>query len=233
MPPQDPTTEKVIIEPQSDAVDNNPFRIDFTNRKIGMQQGIDRATSTRKFMKMSPAFLLSGTLFADTAVTTVVGGAAETVLGTFTVPLNMISRNYAGAATATGPKDFREIGNVFRMTAAGVFTTASSGPTVDLIIDVDGTEYQNFRSNAGSFTAQAWNMEFLISVTSIGSTGAAEAHGWSRFATAFGVDVNPNAAAEVINTTTDSAFTLSAVWSGGAAAGNTITIRQFLLEILN
>lgn len=207
-----------------------PFRIDFINRKLSVVKGVNIGVSTRKFLKLRPEFLLSGTLEADGTVVSVTGAVGETTLNSYTIPLNTISRNYAGAATSSGPKDYFKAGNVFRIWAAGVYTTDDATATVNIALKVGSTTYQTITTTAIIVTNVPWFIDWKIIINTIGSSGTAES-----FVHAQTNNVNKDVGSTstfTIDTTANQVISLTATWVSGSA-GDTISIRQFLVELLN
>lgn len=210
---------------------NDPFQIDYTNRKIRTRPGVRIANSnTRKFLKLSPDFLLSGVLEADATVTTVLGTAGETTLNSYTIPLNSISRNYAGAATGMGPRDYRKAGNVFRIWGAGTFTADDAVATVTLKLKVGSTTYHTIVSTGAIITNGAWLVDWRIIIPTIGASGTAESFAEAEMGLL--LKTSDSTATQTIDTTANQVVSITATWTNGDAADN-IKIRQFIVEILN
>ena len=205
-------------------VDYHPFQIDFTNRKIRMIPTSPIATSTRKFMKLHPDFLISGVIEADSTVTTVSSSASETNLDTYTIPLNSISRNDSVTETA---------GNVIRISASGTYSTANATDTVTIRVgngSAPTTEWNSMISTAASVTTQPWNLVWTGIFSAIGSSGTLEAQMTGRINNVNKDD--PNTATLTVSTVANIVLAITAQWSN-ALSGNTISIRQFLIELLN
>jgi len=227
MPPKEEEKPRGSIESLDTA--SHPFLIDNINKKIVVPRGVNKATSSRAFLKLRPEFMLSGVLESSIANVTVLGGDSETTLNSYTAPLNTISRNYAGSGSSG--EFFVNTGNVFRITASGIFGTSSSGPTVQVHIEAGSTTLLNIISPVGSFSTRPWRVEGILTFSTIGSSAAVEAQGWGFFDTNLRVD--PNSSTFSVDTTADVVFNVTGTWSGGAANTNTLTIRQFLVELLN
>ncbi len=212
-----------------ETVDTHPFQIVYSDKR-GAQQISGKIIPVKaplkggsgfKFLKLSPDFLLSGVLEASATVTAVAGNAGETTLNTYTVPLNSISRN----DTRT-----ENVGNVFRVHAAGRYTTDDATATVALKLKVGSTTYHTLTSTGATVTNAPWRVTWTIMISAIGTSGTAES-----FAEAAINNVNkdsPSTATQAIDTTVAQAISLTATWTSGDAADG-ISIRQFLIELLN
>lgn len=204
------------------------FRIDFINRLIKNLPTGNIATSTRKFLKLRPEFLLSGVLEADVTVVSVAGTAGETTLNSYTIPLNTISRNQSG--TATSGTFFKKAGNVFRVRAAGRYTTDDATATVAIACKVGSTTYHTITTTGATVSNAPWNIDWLIIVATIGSSGTVESQCIAKTN-----NVNKdsaNTATIAIDTTANQIISLTATWTSGSA-GDNLSIRQFLIELLN
>lgn len=206
------------------------FQIDFVNRLIKNIPFITIGSSTKSFLKVSPDFLLSGVLKADASVTSVLGSASETTLSTYTIPLNTISRNYTGAATSSGPRDWRDAGNIFRIHASGIYTTDDATANVAIALKVGSTTYHTITTTGATVTNAPWYIDWTFIVATIGSSGTTES-----FVKAQTNNVNKDSGGTstiAIDTTADQAISLTATWASGDA-GDTISVRQFMVELLN
>ena len=204
------------------------FRIDFFNKLIKNLSTSNIATSTRKFLKLRPEFLLSGVLEADATVVSVAGNAGETTLNSYTIPLNTISRNQSG--TATSGTFFKKAGNVFRIRASGRYTTDDATATVAIALKVGSTTYHTITTTGATVSNAPWNIDWLIIVATIGSSGTVESQ-----CTAKTNNVNKdsaNTATIAIDTTANQTISLTATWTSGSA-GDSLSIRQFIVELLN
>lgn len=214
--------------------DQGLFQADFVNRKIRTVPVQAIASSTRKFMKLHPDFLLSGVLESISSETQVLGSAGATTLATYTIPLNSISRNYAGSATSSGSKDWRNTGNVFRITASGMYTTDDGTSTVAIACKVGSTTYHTITTTAGTISNAPWRIEWVFTVKTIGASGKAFSYASAKTNNVNKDSVQTTAGGVTIDTTVSpgQAISLTATWSSGDS-GDSITIRQFLIELLN
>lgn len=213
---------------------DNPFIIDYENRKIQVLPGVNIAVNSRKFLKLTEDFLPSGVLKADATVVVVAGDASETTLNSYVVPLNTISRNYSGAASASGPQKYRDAGNTFRVWAAGVYTTDDSTATVAIKLELNNgaadTTYHTITTTGATVTNAPWYIDWMFIVSAIGSSGTAE-----TYVTAKTNNVNKDVggtSALTLDTTLAQTIKMTATWASGDAA-DSISIRQFLIELIN
>lgn len=199
----------------------NFLQIDYTNRKIRTIPGVTIASATKKFLKLSPDFLISGVLDAGVTPTSITGATGTGTLVTYTIPLNMISRNNSNTETA---------GNVFRIRASGRMTTDDSSSTVAIALKIGSTTYHTITSSAATVTNAPWMIDWMVTVMSIGSSGTAESYVSAKIN-----NINKDASSTsttAINTTTAQAISLAVSWTSGSA-GDDISIRSWLLELLN
>lgn len=227
---EDPSVEdeRKVIE-----FSKSPFTVDFgtgslrraalneRSGKIRVSPTFPIGTASRRFLKIHPDFLISGVLEADATVTSVAGTAAETTLNSYTIPLNTISRNDTQTEKA---------GNVFRVWAAGRYTTDDATSTVAIALKVGGTTHHTITTTGATVTDVPWHINWVFIVSAIGSSGTAESQCEAKTN-----NVNKdsaNTATITINTTIAQAITLTATWTGGSA-GDNISIRQFIVELIN
>ncbi len=206
-----------------------PFVIDFTNRRITPNRGTDRAVSSKSFLKLRPEFNISGILKADATTTTVDGNDSETTLNSYVVPLNTISRNYAGSGS-TG-QFFFEAGNVFRIWAAGIYSITGGTPTCSLSLDFNSTAYHIVTSLTANATNRPWWVEWTVIIPTIGSSGTAESFARASFDNTHRDEESTGT--QTIDTTIAQTIAITGDWGGGAADTNVLTIRQFLVELMN
>jgi len=168
-------------------------------------------------IKLRDDFVLSGAVASDSTVVTVTAAGS------------------AGAQTDF--KSFRffpnewHMGMVVRITATGVIT--DDGTRTCAIRIGSGlaptTEWNSMTSTAATVTNAPWHLVWIGIVTTIGSSGTLEAQMIG--------DINrinkddPNTAAVALATNTAITVALTADWDG-TDAGNSISICQFLIEIL-
>ena len=204
------------------------FEINHQHRRIQMVQGVNRAVSTKQFLKLSPDFYVSGVLNADATVTSVAGTLGETTLNSYAIPLNMISRNYTGSGTSG--KEYRKAGNVFRIRASGRYTTDDATATVAIALKIGSTTYHTITTTGATVTNAPWYVNWTVIVPTIGSAGTAES-----FAEASTNNVrkdSPSTATQTLDTTSAQTISVTATWTSGSA-GDDISVRQFIVELLN
>lgn len=158
-------------------------------------------------------FVIAGTLVANSTTVTVAGNVGETTLKSYT---------------------FREndwhIGMVIRVFLAGVYTTDDASSTVAIALKVGSTIYHTITTTAATVTSAPWWISWTIVVTTIGSSGTVES-----FAQAQTNNVNKDSGSsgtQTMNTTATQAISATATWSSGSV-GDSITVRQFLIDIKN
>ena len=174
-------------------------------------------TSVGRSVKFRELFTLSGAVASDSTVVTVTAAGSS------------------GAQTDL--KSFRffpnewHVGMCVRITASGVIT--DDGTRVVALRIGSGlaatTEWNSMTSSSATVTDSPWHLTWTGIVTTIGSSGTLEAQMMG--------DINrvnkddPNTAAVTLNTTTSVIIALTADWDG-TTAGNSISVRQWLVEIL-
>lgn len=208
----------------------HPFLINYEHRRLQPIPGMDIATSSRKFLKLSPDFYLSGTLASIQSNKVVAGTDSATQMVIYNIPLNMISRNYSGGASASGPKDWRDRGNIFRIIASGFYTTDDATATVSIACRVGAVTFHTITTTAATVTNAPWILDWVFSVTAIGSSGTVESS--VRASTN---NINKDAVATTapaLNTTTNREVDLRITWTSGSA-GDSLTVNQAFLELLN
>lgn len=204
------------------------FAINNYHRRIQNIQARNIASASKKFLKLSPDFYLSGVLKADATVTSVNGTQGETTLNSYTIPLNTISRNYTGSGT-TG-KEFRDSGNVFRIRASGRYTTDDATATVAISLKVGSTTYHTITTTGATVTNAPWYVNWTVIVSTIGSAGTAES-----FAEASTNNVRKDSAStatQTLDTTATQTISITATWTSGSA-GDDVSVRQFIVELMN
>lgn len=168
-------------------------------------------------LKLRDVFTLSGVVEADSTVVTVTaaGGGAITDLKSFMVF-----------------KDEWHVGMVIRITARGVITddgTRVCKLSIGSGLAASHTEWNSMTSTAATVTNAPWHLEWIGIVTTIGSSGTLEAQMTG--------DINrvnkddPNTAAVALNTTGSITIALTADWDG-TDTGNSVSIRQWMVEVL-
>ena len=125
------------------------------------------------------------------------------------------------------------VGKVIRLTARGVYTNTDGVTTVTFRVGIGTaptTEWNSMISTAGAVTNQPWQLTWTGVITALGTSGALEAQMIGQINNVNKDD--PNTATVTFDTTTVRLLALTAQWSG-TDAGNTASVRQIILEILN
>lgn len=124
------------------------------------------------------------------------------------------------------------VNKVIRITALGTYT--SDGTRIVTVRVGSGTapttEWNSMVSTAAVTTNIPWNLIWTGIVASIGSSGTLEAQMVGSINNVSKNDAN--SATVALNTTATLTIALTAQWSA-VTAGNSITVRQFIVEILN
>lgn len=231
-PTEAPEVSVITVDPGSGSLQGGATN-QITGKLRIIPTGFKGGTSARRFLKLSPDFLPSGTLDATATPVTVDGEdyLAEVNLATYTIPANTISRNDPRTDTT---------GNVFRVIARGMASQQSTG-TVQIRLKCKMkneststvTTYHTIAGTAGTFLNQAWNINWLIYFSTYGSAGEAESQ---LVAAINGVNKdNSNTTTFTIDQTVGQTIQLTAQFidSFTPTAADTCTLRQFLLELLN
>ena len=173
---------------------------------------------TGRTLKLRDVFTLSGAVNANSTVVTVTAAGssgAQTDLKSFMLF-----------------KDEWHVGMTIRITARGVITddgTRVCKFSIGSGLAASHTEWNSMTSTAATVTDSPWHLEWIGIVTTIGSSGTLEAQMTG--------DINrvnkddPNTATVAINTTGSVTIALTADWDG-TDAGNSISIRQWIIEVL-
>lgn len=196
-----------------------PFVIDTDYKRI--RPSIPSALSA-PFLKLRENFYVNGTLKADATILTVNGTQGETVLNSFTIPANTLSRNKSSIDKA---------GNVFRITASGIYTTDDDLAVCNVYAKVNSTQLHGIGFGSKTITNYPFLIQWLIITTS---------SYWSSYftsnvrisSTGTSVPMDSSAIAYGISNSSDITLSLVASWAN-SSAGDTLTIRQFLVELLN
>src|SRR3990167_1546252 len=224
-----PEEKNNLSQPSQGETKKEIFEINNFHRRIQVIPSTNRAVSTKHFLKLSPDFYISGVLKADATVVSVDGDpGTEATLNSYAIPLNMISRNYTGSGTSG--KEFRHAGNTFRIWACGRMTTDDATATVAIKLKVGSTTYHTITTTGATVTNAPWYVNWTIIVPTIGSSGTAES-----FAEASTNNVRKDSAStatQTLDTTAAQTISITATWTSGSA-GDDISIRQFLIELIN
>jgi len=187
---------------------------DYFNRRL---IPVQTATVGRS-IKLRDKFTLSGAVASDSTVVTVTAAGSS--------------------GNQTDLKSFKffpnewHVGMVVRITARGVITddgTRVCKLSVGSGLAAAHTEWNSMTSTSATVTNSPWHLEWIGVVTTIGSSGT--------FETQMTGDINrvnkddPNTAAVALATNTGITIALTADWDG-TDAGNSLSIRQWCVEVL-
>ena len=216
MPKEQKTTPPAQETPQTGKVSSTlPVEIEdvLYTRIIPVE-----TTTVGRSIKLRDKFTLSGAIASDSTVVEVTAAGSS------------------GAQTDL--KSFRffpnewYVGMVVRITATGVITddgTRTCKISLGSGLAAAHTEWNSMTSTAATVTNAPWHLEWIGIVTTIGASGTLEAQMIG--------DINrvnkddPNTAAVALATTTAITIALTADWDG-TDVGNSISIRQFFIEVL-
>lgn len=177
-----------------------------------------RIATIGRSVKLRDFFTVSGTVVSDSSVVTVTASDSsgnETDLKSF--------RFF--------PKEWH-VGMCVRITAIGVITDDGTR-TCTLRIGsglAATTEWNSMTSTAATVTNAPWNLTWFGVVTTIGPSGTLEAQMMGKVNNVNKDDANT--ATVALNTTGEITVALTADWSA-ATAGNSISVRQWIIEVLN
>lgn len=150
-----------------------------------------------------------------------------------TVTASVVSTTETTLKTFAFNKDELYVGMVIRMTANGTFTqdgtrqfTLRTGVSVPV-----NPEFNSVTSPATALTDKFWELTWTGIIATIGSSGTIETALRGSLNTVLLNDLAPNTATVSINTAATLTFALTCQWNANNA-GNAVTIRQFILEIL-
>ena len=154
---------------------------------------------------------------------------------------NTINTTNVATAFATAvysiPANTLRVGSVLHFRAAGVYGTAGAGPTLRmrLLGEAVALGDSSAQTCTASLTNRGWELNTRAIVTAIGASGTIECQGVAR------MNNSTNGAhfwdletttAPTFDTTADIDLTLVAIW-GTSDLANTITLRQWTVEVLN
>lgn len=176
------------------------------------------ATTVGRSIKLRDVFTISGAIEVNSTVATVSTDShttTETTLGSFTFFKNEFHPDM-----------------LIRLTALGTYTSDGTR-TVTLKVGSGAapvTEWNSIASTAASTTNQPWSLTWYGVIKTIGPSGTLEAQ---LIGSINNVSKNDaNSATVAIDTTGNLILNLTATWSASNAS-NSITIRQYILEIIN
>lgn len=129
------------------------------------------------------------------------------------------------------------VGDVLRVTARGVWSTGSSGVTLEVLLVGNGTTLATNGAtlHAANITNSGWYLNADITIVAIGTSGQLEAQGYRMKNTTAAAgtleDLQNVSPVSPINLSASLSFSLDAIW-GAADASNIIIMRSFTLERL-
>lgn len=172
----------------------------------------------RRSAKLRDNFVVGGTSSVSTTTTTVSTdshGTTETNLTTYTLNAGELYKKMVLRLTATGTYTSDATRTVTVRVGSG------SAPT---------TEWNSMSTTAAAATNAPWSLTFYGIVATIGTSGTLEAQLLGNMNNVSKNDANT--ATVSINTTGQITVAVTAQWSD-TTAGNSLTMRQMVLEILN
>lgn len=139
------------------------------------------------------------------------------------------------------PSNYWQIGTRIRVTAAGILSTAASAPgTLTLDFRVGGTVMASAVTGTvvTSLTNVAWDLHFDLTLQAIGNGTGANFYANGKLLTTAQSAATPivlasgTAVTSGFNSTGSNYLDVFGTWSV-ASASNTITLQQFMVEMLN
>lgn len=118
---------------------------------------------------------------------------------------------------------------VWRIWGAGKFSTHDANDTVTVNLDVNGITLTTLTSTPGNVSNKAFHFNLVFTVRTVGGTGTISSHGHIMLDD---LEVHTNTSSTVVNTTGAGSIDVTFQWDS-ADAGNTITIDQCFLEVLD
>jgi len=216
-----PTEEKVlpirkeIEEPASVATFSQPVNVEtpLYKQRFFFRAATGSATANRQGISLTKNIAAFSTV---TTVSTATHGTTETNLATIILQKPEIDL----------------VGRAIRITALGTYT-ADTTRTVTLRIGsgtAPTTEWNSIVSTAATATSQPWNLTWYGIVVTTGSSGTLEGQ---LIGSINNVSKNdPNTATVTVSTVGSLTIALTAQWSA-TDTGNSVTIRQWFVDLLN
>ena len=159
-------------------------------------------------------------------------GSVYTTATPVTVTASVVSTTETSLASFKFFNHEFHVGMVIRITAIGTYTSDGTR-TVQLKVGLGSApvaEWNSMTSTAASTTNAPWNMVWYGVIVAIGTAGTLEAQLTGAINNVPKDDAN--SAAVAFNTTLDNTISLTATWSANNG-GNAISVRQFIVEVLN
>jgi len=165
--------------------------------------------------------------------------ASSLVYGDASVPVgntvaNTVTESAFASSYSVAVADLTA-GTALRVKAQGVYGTDATPPTLRLKLKLNSTLVADTTAftTTGSLTNRGWELDAEIMVTDDGVGGEVEAQAKASFstgATTAAIVHMPNAAPVSVDLSAVTSIVLTAQW-GTADADNTITVRQFLVNL--
>jgi hypothetical protein len=151
-----------------------------------------------------------------------------------TIASTAVETNFT--STMLAPANSLTVGKLVRIRARGTHGTTGT-PTLIFKVRAGATNLCTSAAiTTGSGVAgKMWRVECDLVVTAIGASGAIEAQGLAQVATSTTATTTAemvNAATITVDTTTSLSLQVTATWSASSSS-NTITMRQFTVEVLD
>lgn len=196
----------------------------YTAGSGGTTDGMSWNDSTQKAHAVYEAGvkqMLVGTLFTQTATGTVANTTSETAISS------------TGVGSLTLPANFFVAGKTIRVQARG-FHSSVSTPTIQIKVKFGSTVILDTGAiNTGNGTNDGFLMEGVITCRSTGGSGTVLGQGSYSELHTLGVKADMvNTTTTTIDTTASQTVSVTVTW-GTAASGNTISLTNFTVEVLN
>lgn len=214
------------------------------NLRVANLTGADLSYSTVAGAELSSGSLSGVNLIGvDLLTANVVYGVTggDAAYANSTVPAgNTIANATSGTFVSkyTIPANSLNVGDVVRITARGAWSATGVGPSVQVALGIGSVSVGGFDSGAMTTKPEdnGWSMSVDCVVLSTGVTANMECQGTCMFSLSDGTHIAQNiyiadpTAAE-FDLTGPADITFAANWSA-ANAGNSVTLRQLIVEIL-
>ena len=211
-------TEVIPIKKEERKVEESPqIEMPVENSEFIRALFPPAATLIGRSIKRRDIFVLAGAIDVLTSPVTVATTVTETDLFSFKFNRNEFHNEM-----------------VLRLYFSGVYSNTNGADTFDLKVkmtdSVGATTYSTITSTAVAVTNVGFNGSWVGTIYTIGSSGTIQPDLIGRINNVNKVEADSSTVA--IDTTKDQTISLTITWSANTA-GNTATIRQAVLEILN
>ncbi len=211
--------DKPITTPQTEA--STPTEIGSSSEVVGNQftrSLIPPNTATLgRSVKLRDVFSVSGAVASDSSVVTITANGS--------------SGNEKDLKSFKFFPNEWHVGMCVRITATGIITCDATRTVVLRIGSglAATTEWNSMTNVAGALTNAPWNLVWYGVVTTLGASGTLEAQ-MTGAINNVGKD-DANTAAVALATTSSVTVALTADWSANTA-GNSVSVRQWVVEVL-